>query len=138
MTPEVIVKLETAFAQGCNDLEACFFADLTPTVLYDYQKKHPEFCHRKNALKTRPVLIARQSVISTMKEDGWLAFKYLERKRPEEFGDKTAVQIPTVNVSISFEKKLVAYAESNPDAKVHLLQIAKMLRESDGPEQAHA
>ena len=36
MTPEIINKLEQAFSMGCGDLEACLYADLTPSVLYRY------------------------------------------------------------------------------------------------------
>ena len=51
MTPEVIAKLEEAFAWGCSDIEACLWADIAPKTLYVYQEKNPEFAQRKAALK---------------------------------------------------------------------------------------
>ena len=89
MTPETIGKLEQAFAYGATDSEACFFAGIHPTTLYDYCVIHPEFRDRKEALKDSPILKARRAVIEAMEADPNLAFKYLERKRKDEFGPRT-------------------------------------------------
>src|SRR3990167_4302145 len=132
ITPEIITKLEGAFAQGCNDQEACFLADISPSVFYNYQKRYPAFRERKDALKTSPVIIARKSVNDAMKDDGWLAMKYLQQKRPEEFGGDNPV--PAVTLNISFEKKVSNYLSENADAKQHILTIAKFLKEPDGPQ----
>ena len=51
MTKDTIAKLEEAFKCGASDLEACFYADISKDSLYNYQKKHPEFIERKEALK---------------------------------------------------------------------------------------
>lgn len=89
MTPELIKKLEEAFAFGASDLEACFYADISKQTLYTYQERHPEFTDRKERLKERPVLLARQTVIASIqKGDGDLGLKYLERKRRNEFSLK--------------------------------------------------
>lgn len=85
MTDDTIKKLEEAFALGCSDGEACFYADISKQTLYTYQKDHPEFIDRKEALKERPILMARQSVIKGLVEDHDLALKYLERKKKDEF-----------------------------------------------------
>jgi hypothetical protein len=63
MTPETLQKLEDAFALGCTDLEACVYADISKSTLYNYQEQHPEFVERKEELKEHPVLLARQTVI---------------------------------------------------------------------------
>ena len=89
MTELTVKKLEEAFAVGASDLEACFYADISKQTLYSYQDRHPEFVDRKERLKERPVLLARQTVVTTMsKGDGDLALKYLERKRRNEFSLK--------------------------------------------------
>lgn len=85
MTPETVKKLEEAFAIGASDAEACFYADISKETLYTYQDKFPAFLDRKEALKERPVLLARQSVIRGMEQDPNLALKYLERKAKHEF-----------------------------------------------------
>lgn len=80
-----VKKLNEAFAFGCTDEEACFYSDISKQTLYNYQKNHPEFIDQKEALKQRPILLARQSVISGLTNDPNLALKFLERKKKDEF-----------------------------------------------------
>ena len=88
MTEAVLGKLEQAFAYGSSDKEACFYAGINPDTMYDYQKQHPEFTERKEALKERPILEARQKVVGDIKNDVKVAQWYLERKRKSEFSTK--------------------------------------------------
>lgn len=85
LTPETIQKLEYAFSMGASDGEACFFADISNTTLYNYQLKNPKFIDRKNRLKENPTFRARVSVVNKLDENPELAMKYLERKRKKEF-----------------------------------------------------
>lgn len=91
----VIAKLEEAFAFGASDLEACYYADISKDALYRYERAHPSFRNRKEQLKERPVLLARQSVLKQMTRDGDLALRYLERKKKDEFSTKTEVENTT-------------------------------------------
>lgn len=91
MTPARVSKLEEAFAYGCSDSEACFYADISKQTLYEYQKKHPEFIDRKEALKERPILAARQKVVQEIANDVKNAQWYLERKRKDEFSPRTEI-----------------------------------------------
>jgi hypothetical protein len=110
MTKEVLGKLETAFAYDMTDEEACFYAGINPTSLYDYQKEHKEFTQRKQALKNRPVMMARETLVKSLKDrkikvldkqgnlveidiiaNPELALKYLERKKKDEFSTKTTI-----------------------------------------------
>lgn len=88
MTPEVVAKLEEAFAWGCTDIEACLWADIAEKTLYLYQEKHPEFIQRKEALKETPVLDSRMTVSRAVKRDPDMAMKYLERKKKNEFSTR--------------------------------------------------
>jgi len=88
MTETVLGKLQEAFAFDCSIEEACFYADINPDTYYVYVKKNPAFSEKVKALKQRPVLLARQSVINGFAEDPNLALKYLERKRKSEFSTK--------------------------------------------------
>jgi len=85
MTEITVQKLEEAFALGCTDVEACFYAGIVKQTLYEYENKHPEFNDRKAALKESPVLLARTSVVKAIPGDPDLALKYLERKKKDEF-----------------------------------------------------
>jgi hypothetical protein len=66
MTDDVIAKLEQAWSMGCSDSEACLHADIVPSTLYRYCEAHPEFSERKETLKTRVVLKARQAMIDLL------------------------------------------------------------------------
>jgi hypothetical protein len=85
LTPEVIRILEEAFLIGCTDEEACFKANISTTPFYEYQKEHPEFKERKEALKQSPFYTARKSVVDNLEKDPDFALKYLERKKKDEF-----------------------------------------------------
>ena len=89
MTDEVIRKLDEAFALGCTDLEACLYADISKTALYEYQKEHPEFAERKETLKQNPILLARKSVVEALSKDYEHALKFLERKKKDEFAQRS-------------------------------------------------
>ncbi len=91
MTPSVLKKLEEVFALGGTDQEACFYANISHQTLYNYQKENPEFVERKEALKNSPILKARQTVVEALIEPEY-AFKYLERKKKDEFGASTKIE----------------------------------------------
>lgn len=93
MTPDTVQKLEYAFALGCSDEEACFYANIVKQTLYSYQKKHPEFVDRKEALKTRPIFLARETLVKGIQNDPDLALKMLERKRKNEFSTRAETDI---------------------------------------------
>lgn len=83
MTQDVLNKLEEVFAIGGTDKEACFYAGISHQTLYNYQEEHPEFVERKQALKEKPVLLARQTVVKSLATDVNSAWRLLERKDPE-------------------------------------------------------
>lgn len=87
ITKAVLGKLEEAFALGCTDAEACFYADINPDTLYEYCKKHPDFSERKSLLKMRPVFKAKKTILDNL-SDVQTAKWYLERKCKEEFNTK--------------------------------------------------
>lgn len=91
ITPEVIRKLEEVFAFGGTDKEACFYAGIGTSAFYDYQKENPEFVERKEALKQKPILKARQTVIKNL-DNPETAKWYLARKRKEEFSERQELE----------------------------------------------
>jgi len=66
MTTEIIERLRHAFAIGATDEEACSYANIGTTTLYDYQKLNPEFAEEKESLKKKPILKAKNNVIQAM------------------------------------------------------------------------
>lgn len=89
----VLQKLEEAFALGTSDEEACLYADISLSALYEYQKKSSQFLERKHLLKLNPVLKARQTVVRALETNADLALKFLERRRREEFSTGARIQI---------------------------------------------
>ena len=89
VTPKIIEKLEKAFLIGCTDLEACLYAKISKSTLYNYQNEHPEFVERKEALKENPCLISRKTVVRSLTRNPDIALKYLERKKRAEFATRT-------------------------------------------------
>jgi len=87
MTPDVLAKLEQAFAIDATVEEALSYAEIKPDAYYDYLKKNPQFCDRIKDLRNRPILAARQRVVQGVKENYSNAMDYLKRKRKLEFGD---------------------------------------------------
>ena len=100
MTPEVLRKLEEAFAIGCSDVEACVYADIWSSTLYDYQKANPKFAERRDQLRERPVLKARQTVVKNLDAPEHAKW-YLERKKKLEFGAKDeGLNLGSVTINI--------------------------------------
>ena len=91
MSDEKIKKLEEAFALDCSVGEACFYADITKTTYYNRLEKNPQLVDRFDALREKPVLIARQTVVKSLKDNPDMALKYLERKRKKEFSTRSEI-----------------------------------------------
>lgn len=98
MTPELVGKLEYAFALGCSTTEACLYADIDRSTYYDWCKQDKTLSDRMEELKETPVLIARDTVIKGIRRDPDLALKFLERRKKDEFSTKSestlTVQMP--------------------------------------------
>lgn len=100
MTSDTLAKLEQAFSLGCSDLEACIFADIHPTVLYRFQERNPEFRERKEMLKQKLVLKARNVIAQALEnKDENTAKWYLERKARDEFSTKQEMAIGNLDTS---------------------------------------
>lgn len=116
VTDLVIQKLEEAFAIGCSDGEACLYANISKGTLYNYQKENKEFLLRKEALKEKPILKARQTVINNLHQPD-VAFKFLERKRADEFGPRLDFRDNTkdeeADDAINKLNKLLQYARES-------------------------
>lgn len=87
MTAETLNKLEQAFSIGCTDEEACVFADISRQTMYAYISENPEFSDKKEALKKKPILKAKNTVVKNL-DNPDMALKYLERKCKNEFSTK--------------------------------------------------
>lgn len=79
LSEDCLRRLEDAFSLGCSDAEACCFAGVTLQVFQEHLKSDPTFKDRREILKQRPQLLARQTVFKALKEDPQIALEYLDR-----------------------------------------------------------
>lgn len=93
-TPEKMDKLEYAFSIGCTDQEAALYADISMTQLYYYQRTHPDFAIRKEALKQKPFLKARETIFNNLDGIGTATW-FMERKKKDEFAPKHEIETST-------------------------------------------
>lgn len=107
MTDSVIKTLRDAYLIGCTDEEACLKAAINPATLYRYFEKNPEFKEKSRLLQENPCIVARQTVFDSLSDNPDIAFKYLERKRRDEFGPKQEHD-HNINGSLALEVNFVS------------------------------
>lgn len=90
-TPEVRKKIEEATALDATIEEICFYADISKPSYYAILGKDPEFSARLDALREKPVLLARQRVVKGIAESYQNAMDYLKRKKKSEFSERQEV-----------------------------------------------
>ena len=89
MTNEVLQKLEYAFMRGMTDRQACLYANIATSTLYNYCNENPDFSERKETLKQNPTSKARLNVTKAIEQgDVSLSLWWLERKARDEFSTK--------------------------------------------------
>lgn len=102
MTEELLQKLEYAFMRGLTDVEACLYADIGTTTLYNYCEENPEFRERKEELKKNPTAKAKLNVYEAIEsKDVDVSKWYLERRAKDEFSTKQEVA-----ANVTYEDKL--------------------------------
>ena len=97
ITEEVLVLLREAFLIGCDDVEACALAGISPATLYNHQKNNNEFLEWKTALKQNPFLLARRTIVENLRRDPEFAMRYMERKKFKEFGPKAHLYVDPID-----------------------------------------
>lgn len=108
MTKDTLRILDDAFANGASDLQACFIAKISSESLYAYQREHPEYTERKQALKDMIKYQAKTNIRqSLMADDEKLRIEtskwYLDR-RDKEFKPKSDITsddkpLPIINLN---------------------------------------
>lgn len=86
MDQQKVHDLISALKIDSTIIEACAYAKITLKQYKYFVKEHPDFKEAKKGYSANNILIARQTLINSLKSDPKSAFKYLERKKPEEFG----------------------------------------------------
>lgn len=92
VTPEVVSKLELAFSYGCTTREACIYAGISHEAFYSFIQSNPDFADRRDELRLKPILAARQMIVKHLDKDLAHARWFVTKKLPKEFGDKLNVE----------------------------------------------
>lgn len=100
---EELRKLETAFKMGCNNSEACVFAEVPESTFYDYIRANPDFSDKITRWKLNPILKAKHTLYQNL-DDIKTAQWYLERKRKQEFSTAQEIINTNANLEITNEK----------------------------------
>lgn len=112
MTDECLRKLQVAFMMGCSKREACLYAEIGESTLYDYIREYPEFSEKIERWKSYENVKARMVVHQALHSgDRDMAKWYLERKIPDEFNPKR-------KIDATFEDKVkVVIVDDLPDVE---------------------
>ena len=91
---ETVKKLEEVFSLDGTVSEACFYAGISRQLYYTYVKEDApegsperELFDRFEALRERPVLKARQTIVKNLDNPQYATW-YVERKRKNEFSSR--------------------------------------------------
>jgi hypothetical protein len=93
LTPEAVKKLEEAFAIDATVEEACFYAGISRQTFYNWRRENPALFDTIEALRMRPVLAMRQAAVRLGISSYSSAMDYLSRKRPDEFGNRSKLEL---------------------------------------------
>lgn len=134
ITPTIEYLIISAYTNGLTDREmlaqlASFGYMVPQTTFYRFLKNNPDFKERCANAKLNAYIVARQSIIKRLAQDGKFALDFLTRKLPEEFNQK-----PENEVSVKVETHSTAPAY-DPErlAKLH----AEIIKLSQQEEAAH-
>ena len=102
VTEVVIHKLEHAFSMSFTDSEACLFAGIGMSTLYDYCKANPKFSDKKEMLKGMVGMKAKQNLKDAIEDgDEDISKWWLERKNKAEFSLKQEIDHRSEDGSMS-------------------------------------
>lgn len=86
MDEEKMQLLYAAFSFDCSIREACAYAGITEKQYKYFRSLHPEIDVIREGLEARLILRARKTVVDALSTNFRAAMRYLELKRPDEFG----------------------------------------------------
>lgn len=106
ITAEIKRDLEHAFSRGYSDLQACAYAGVAERTFYDFCKNNPDFSQKREVLKKRIDIIAKENMIIAIETRDKEASKWwLERKCKDEFSTKQEVDLGmTGDFSLVFQE----------------------------------
>lgn len=91
LTPEIILKLEQCASIRATPKEICFYANINESTYYRWLQENPDLKERLEDLRQKAFVIARTTIVNGLDKVD-TAFKFLEKEKPEEYGDKLKIE----------------------------------------------
>ena len=88
-----VAKLIQGFKMDCKPSELRILAGITEDQLRYFLEQHTELSRVFEDLRKTPTLKARMTIVKAIGTDANHAFRYLERKEPEEFQEKKSIEV---------------------------------------------
>lgn len=140
LTDEVRRKIEEVAALDGTVEEMAYYAGVHRSTLYRWMKENPDLRDRIEELRERPILAARQEIVRGIEGDKDFALRYIERKRPKEFGASHKVEhsgvvgTQQVRNDTEFDKAADAVVKKY-EAEMRELYADQSIEESKGLNQ---
>jgi len=92
MTDMTLQKLKLCFAVGMTDEQACYFSQISPSKLYQFQQENTDFLEEKEVLKDSISLQARLNIWANIKRWDTADSKWWLSMRDKDFMNKLQLQ----------------------------------------------
>lgn len=92
LSPDTIKKLEEAAGVRLNVKESCAYAEIHRDTYYDWMKRVPGLSDRLDDLRENPIIRAKRRIIGQLDIDTNAAFRFLEKEKPEDYGEKLKLE----------------------------------------------
>lgn len=112
-TPDVIGKLESAFANGYNIVQACSYANIHPDTYYEWLNNDQDFSDNMTKAQTNLGMHARKVVADEVKQGNLRAATWWLERRDPEFKDKSSVELAPTDSKV--EERLAGLLDGRTD-----------------------
>lgn len=122
---DTVRKLEQAFAIGCTVEEACSISGVSRSAYYKRLEDDNQFMDKMERARLYMIIQARHTVCNAIRAgDVKTSMWYLERKRRDEFGSATLLQIQVEPFAYMSDIELAKIANTGRSPVIASLKVA--------------
>ena len=123
VTEAAVLKLETAFALGCNVKEALLFAELSKDAYSRLLQRQPEFRERFEQLRETPVLQAKKNIAMAIAAGDIAVSRWLLERRCPEYSARARLDVNVKQKPLSEDEILQKLARFIPTERLEELEV---------------
>ncbi len=90
-TADTLKKLEEASSVRLSIKSVCAYAGISRDTYYRWMKDIKGLSDRLEDLREHPIMKAKRTIVSKL-DDVTVAFRYLEKEEPEEYGERLKLE----------------------------------------------